>query len=144
MRLRACAWCGRLLKGMRGPVDVASMTVIDRRVRSVARGEAFESLFGQVLEPVVLLDVDRRIVGFNQAVAATFGWARGELMGADAAQLLITRDRRSDFREAVDRLVRSGVVPGGRERVEVAVVHRGGREVPVELVLWVWMWMRDA
>lgn len=143
-----CVLCGRVLKGQCRAVDAVSMTVIDRRVRSAALGEAFESLFGQVVEPVVLLDGDRRIVDCNQAVAATFGWGRGELMGADAAPLLITRDRRGDFREAVDRLFASGVVhggrervevgvvPGGRERVEVGVVHRGGREVPVELLLW--------
>ena len=57
-------------------------------------GEAFALLFGQTSEPAVLLDVERRIVDCNQAVEATFGWTRAEVVDADAAELLIAPRRR--------------------------------------------------
>ena len=112
------------------------MTVIERRGRPAALGEAFASLFDGLAEPVVLLDVDRRIVDCNQALEATFGWTRDELVGADATQRLITPDRRGDFREAIERLGATVEVSGAREQIEVELAQ-GGCEVPFDLVLWV-------
>jgi PAS domain S-box-containing protein/putative nucleotidyltransferase with HDIG domain len=115
------------------------MGVIDALERWAILGEGLSSLLDVAVGAFVLLDADRRIVDWNSAAEAMLGWSREEAVGGDAAELLASEDLRVECRAAIDRFVASvdgrlGVRLGGH-RIELRAMHRGGREVPIELLL---------
>lgn len=82
----------------------------------------------------VLVGMDRagRITDWNRQAELTFGWAPEEAIGQGLAETILAVDLRAGL---------TWFLPGGKDRVlirrfESRAVDRGGREFPVELVLW--------
>jgi PAS domain S-box-containing protein len=86
-------------------------------------------------EVLVVMEADGRIVGWNRAAAAMFGWSREEAIGADIGELLLGADLRAGYHEAMARFVFGGAERLIGCRMELAAVHRCGETVPIELGL---------
>jgi PAS domain S-box-containing protein len=93
------------------------------------------SLLDTAVEAFVVIEADGRIVGWNCVAEAMFGWTREQAVGADMGELLLPEGLRAGYRADLNRFVAGGVdrLRGGH--VELAAVHRSGREVPIELGL---------
>jgi PAS domain S-box-containing protein len=98
-------------------------------------GEGLWSLLDEAVGAFVLLEADGRIVDWNSAAEATFGWSREEAVGGDIAELLAPEDLRAECRAAINRVVASTAARPGGQLIELRAMHRSGREVPIELVL---------
>lgn len=119
---------------------VAELTVgaLDRAFsqRRLAASEARKAaILSSALDCIVSMDADGRVIEFNPAAEATFGWKREEVLGREMAELLIPLDQRDSHRAGVLRYLRerTGAVIG--TRIEVTAMRRAGDVFPVELAV---------
>jgi diguanylate cyclase (GGDEF)-like protein/PAS domain S-box-containing protein len=82
------------------------------------------------------MDIEGRVVDWNQRATDTFGWSRDEAMGRTVAELIIPPNQRAAHTNGLRHYLRSGEGPILSKRIEVTANHRGGREFPVELTVW--------
>lgn len=87
------------------------------------------------MDPIVTIDGGSRVVEWNAAAEATFGYSRREAIGADMADLIMPAETRERHRAGMRRhlAVGGGDIIG--RRVEVEAVHADGRRIPVELAV---------
>jgi two-component system, cell cycle sensor histidine kinase and response regulator CckA len=94
------------------------------------------ALVQSAFDAIVTADGAGNIIGWNQAAAEMFGYAEAEIKGQPMARLMPER-----FREA-HRAGIQRVGSGGERRltgaVEVAGLHKDGREFPIELAISGW------
>ena len=60
-------------------------------------------LLDAATQAFVLIEADGRIVSFNPAAEALFGWTREEAAGADAGELLLAQSGRAELRAELHR-----------------------------------------
>jgi PAS domain S-box-containing protein len=98
-------------------------------------GTDIGSLLETAVEAFVVMSADGRIVDWNCVAEAMLGWTREQAVGADMGELLLPEGLRAGYRADLNRFVAGGVdrLTGGH--IELAAVHRSGREVPIELGL---------
>jgi PAS domain S-box-containing protein len=87
------------------------------------------------LDCIVMMDERGRILEFNPAAVATFGWRRDEVIGRNVGELLVPERLREahdlGFREAT--AARSMRFAG--QRAEFTALRRDGAEFPIELTV---------
>lgn len=76
-----------------------------------------------------------RVVAWNPAAEATFGYSFEEACGEDLAELIIPPRFRQAHRAGLARLAGGGAARVLGRRLELTAVHRDGHEFPVELML---------
>lgn len=91
------------------------------------------AIFSSALDAIITIDASGRVLEFNPAAEAVFGYAREEAVGREMAELIIPPALRASHREGLRRLLGGGegVVLG--RRLEMPAVRRDGTEFPVEL-----------
>jgi two-component system, sensor histidine kinase and response regulator len=83
----------------------------------------------------VALDADGRIVGWNRAAEATFGWPRAEALGRDFAETLLPRAGRPAHRDSLASFLAGGNSAVLNRRFEITALHRDGRQFPAEMTV---------
>jgi PAS domain S-box-containing protein len=106
--------------------DVPAQAVVES---DPARALGILSTADQVL---VGMDSSGRITDWNRQAELTFGWELDEAIGRGLAETILAVDFQAGL---------TWFLPGGKDRVlnrrfESRAVDRGGREFPIELVLW--------
>jgi len=91
--------------------------------------------FETALDGIVMIDRTGRITGWNNQAEAIFGWQRDEAVGRDLAELLIPERDREAHRHGMRRYIATGQARVLNKRIELAALHREGREFPVELAI---------
>ncbi len=109
--------------------DVAPV-VCDRRVLHEP-----EAVLAAALEAYVAVDAADRVVGWNAAAEALFGYSHDEACGRDVADLIIPERYRQQHRAGVARVTAGGPGRVLGQRLQLAAVHRDGYELPIELTL---------
>jgi PAS domain S-box-containing protein len=125
-----------------GTVRLAARDVDERR-RAEEDLRAHQELTRLVLatasDAFVSTDAAGRIVEWNRAAEALLGWSRDEAIGRDATNV-VPEPARADFRAEMRRRLADappvGSVTSVGDAVETALLHRDGREVPVEMTMW--------
>jgi PAS domain S-box-containing protein len=127
-----------LLETIRPILSAAGMMISGLRVmrdldavRSRAQHEAGlrKAMIQAAGECVVIVDADARIVEFNPAASARFGWAESEVLGLSASALLAA----TEDRPAYDELLRHGAAEP--RTVELRAVQRDGQVLLVEITV---------
>jgi PAS domain S-box-containing protein len=85
------------------------------------------------LDAVITIDLAGRIIGWNVQAERTFGWAREDAIGRVLSETIIPARYRAAHEEGLRRYRSSGQGPVINRRLELAALHRDGREFPVEL-----------
>jgi PAS domain S-box-containing protein len=102
--------------------------------RALARGEArLRGILDSAMDAIITTDAEQRVVLFNNAAEAMFGWTRDEALGAPLASFIPERFRRGHA-EHVARFGRTGTTSrrmGGSLRV-VTGLRRNGEEFPID------------
>ena len=111
------------------------MVVTDAAQRWTALGQGAWSLLDNAVGALVVLDARGRIVECNQGAESAFGWTRDRDGSSDAMELLITPDHRPEFRNAFHHCVASADPQVRLPPIELCVMDRSGREIPVDLGL---------
>jgi PAS domain S-box-containing protein len=103
------------------------------RLRTLRESEArFRTLAETASDAIITIDEDSRIVLVNQAAERIFGYTRQELMGA-ALTMLMPGPLRDRHRAGVARYVQTGKRHISWEVIELAGLHKSGREIPLEI-----------
>ncbi|MBI3861174.1 MAG: PAS domain S-box protein [Planctomycetia bacterium] len=88
------------------------------------------------LDCIVTIDQDGKIIEFNPAAEATFGFRRDEIMGKDLAENLFPPPSRDRHRDAIDRygnLGEMGSMLG--KRFEQTLIRKGGERFTAEMAM---------
>jgi PAS domain S-box-containing protein len=93
--------------------------------------EHFRALADNAAEAIVTADADDRIVYANPAAERIFGYAPGELLGRPFTGLMPARFR-DEHRARVQRHLAAGERRVPWTGAELAGLHRGGAEIPLE------------
>ncbi|WP_165226831.1 response regulator [Aquisphaera insulae] len=101
--------------------------------RTRASEEKFRGITQAALQPIVLTDDAGRITYWNDAATRTLGFGREEAVGADLQERLIPAGLRDAYRAALPAPLEGASGDGDGAMIELAVLHRDGREIPVEL-----------
>lgn len=83
------------------------------------------------------MDPDGVVTDWNKQAEKTFGWTREEIMGQLLCDTIIPPQYRDAHRQGLERYLATGEGPLLGRRVEISAIRRDGKEVPVELNLWV-------
>lgn len=85
------------------------------------------------LDAIIGIDHRGRILEFNAAAEAIFGYAREGAMGKDLAELIIPERLREAHRTGMTQYLKSGAGPVLGKRLELPAVRLNGEEFPAEV-----------
>jgi PAS domain S-box-containing protein len=81
------------------------------------------------------IDAEGRIVTWNAQAEAIFGWTRDEALGRDMAETIIPPGFREAHHRGMRHFHQTGEAPVINKRLELAAMHRSGREFPIEITI---------
>jgi PAS domain S-box-containing protein len=125
---------------------LATMTVIGSQVgQFVARRHAeaevrasesrLRAMLEAALDAVVTMDHRGRVLDWNQAAEAIFGYRAHEAIGQDMADLIVPPSLRPVHRSALARFLETDRPVVLDKRLELTAMHKNGTEFPVELTI---------
>ncbi len=108
-----------------------------RRVaRALHESEARKAaILESALDGIVTVDDRARIVEFNPAAEAIFGYPRGEVVGRSFAELVLPPEAREPFTRGLAEVVNSGQSPMIGRRSELTAIRADGAEILIELAI---------
>lgn len=122
-------------------VMVATLARMNATVKSQirenrAQSERVKAVFSTALDAVIVADARGRILEFNAAAEAIFGYSAAEVLGQDMSPLFVPPHLRQAHSEGMARFIATGatkVVGAGRIRLEA--MRKGGETFPAELAV---------
>jgi PAS domain S-box-containing protein len=93
------------------------------------------AMLESALDAVVTMDHRGRVLGWNHAAAATFGYTADEAIGREMADLIVPPPLRDAHRRGLARFLETDQPVILDKRLELSAVHRDGHEFPVELTI---------
>ena len=91
--------------------------------------------FETALDGIIMIDRAGQVTAWNTQAERMFGWSRAEVLGRELAELVIPERHREEHRHGLRRYASTGVARVLSKRIEMAALHRDGREFPVELAI---------
>ena len=128
------------------PQLLESMSVLGSQVgQFVARRHAeaevhasesrLRAMLESALDAVITMDQSGRVVDWNHAAEATFGWRAHEAIGHDMADLIVPESLRAQHRRGLARFLETEHAVILDKRLELIAMHKNGTEFPVELTI---------
>jgi len=106
------------------------------RTRSpLTEPELNAAIVDAVVDPIVTVDHEHRIIAMNTAAEAAFGWSRAEADGHELVELLIPADERARQRRTLEGFLEEADENSGSRTTRVIAARRDGRRVPVEVAV---------
>lgn len=102
---------------------------------SASRAALLEAVIRTSLEGIIVADSVGRIVEFNHAAEAMFGFSRAEALGRLLADLVIPARHREAHAAGMARFMAGGAPVMVGRRVQTEAVRKSGEEFPVELAI---------
>jgi PAS domain S-box-containing protein len=81
------------------------------------------------------VDSSGRITTWNAQAERTFGWTRQEALGRNLTETIIPERFREAHLRGMKRFHETGAAPVINQRLELAALHRTGREFPIEITI---------
>ena len=112
-----------------------------RRTRQRAEAALGESesrkaaILDSVLDCIVTIGADGRVIEFNAAAERTFGYTKAEAIGRSLADLIIPARFRDAHSAGLARYLATGQGPLLGKVIEITAVRSDGSEIPVELAI---------
>jgi PAS domain S-box-containing protein len=103
------------------------------RARLLERQALTSALFEGSPDPVIVCGPDRRIVAFNPAAEALFGYQRSEMIGQDIADALLPEHKQAEFRAGTQSYRETGDRGMFAGRMRYPVLLADGTQRTVEL-----------
>ena len=91
------------------------------------------ALKSSVLDAVVAIDAEGKIVAWNDLAVDMFGWSETEALGQHLGDLIVPEQHREAHHNGMLRYLSTGVATVVRRRIEITALNRKGVEFPVEL-----------
>ena len=96
------------------------------------RPESAQAILGIAPNAFVSLDGEGRVLEWNDRATELFGYARGEALGAELAELIVPPRYRARHRAG---LRAASAASGGTRRLIVEGLRRDGSEIPIEVTI---------
>src|SRR5207237_542716 len=122
----------RLAAAARRELEAADRRKAEARARAESAAR-LSAIIGSAPDAVVSIDEGGRILGWNPQAELMFGWTAQEAVGRLLAETIIPPALRQAHTAGLARYLATGEEHVLNRRVEVAAIHRDGREFPVEL-----------
>ncbi len=107
-----------------------------RAERALAESEARKAaVLGTALDAIIAIDHEGKVVEFNPAAEATFGYARSQVVGREMCELIVPPSLRDAHRRGMARYLETGDGPVLGKRIEITAARADGTEFPVELAI---------
>ena len=104
--------------------------------RRCAQSEARKAaILDSVLDCIVTMDADGKVIEFNAAAERTFGYTKAEVMGRPLADVIIPPALRAAHTAGLARYLATGEGPLLGKVIEVTAMRSDGTEFPVELAI---------
>lgn len=112
------------------------ITELKRAEQAVRDSEHRKSaILNAALDGIITITADERVVEFNPAAEAIFGYTREQAMGRHIGDLIIPPALRTRHREGMAHYLATGNSTLFDQRVEMTAMRADGTEFPVELSL---------
>ena len=119
--------------------DVASAIRKVRGKQALTALQASEvrnrAIMESALDGIITINHEGRIIEFNPAAEAIFGYARKAVIGKEMADLIIPPSLREKHRNSFARHLATGVTSIIDKRIEITAMRADGDEFPVELTV---------
>jgi PAS domain S-box-containing protein len=127
----------RLLDTMRELGSQIGQFVARRHAEEAVRASEsrLRAMLESALDAVVSMDHTGRVVGWNHAAEATFGYRADETIGRDMADLIVPPAYRDAHRRGLARFLHTQDPVLLDKRIELTGKHKNGTEFPVELTI---------
>jgi len=115
----------------------AAIALSNARALQVARHQArqFRAVVDTARDAFVAADEDGRIVQWNPQAEALLGWRRDEAVGRAWVELLAPERDRPGYERWREAFLARGEDETIDQPIEATVVHRDGRELPIEALV---------
>jgi PAS domain S-box-containing protein len=87
------------------------------------------------LDAAITIDAAGRVIDFNPAAEAIFGWTREEVLGHLMSDFIVPERHRSAHQNGLARFVETREQRIMNKRIEITALRRDGSEFPVELTI---------
>lgn len=116
--------------------SLARMNAANKRQASAnaEQSERVKAVFATSLDAIVVVDSEGRILEFNAAAEAMFGYQAADVLGQDMAGLIVPPDQRAAHNAGMDAHRRTGrrkMIGAGRVRIEA--MRKDGSLFPIEI-----------
>jgi PAS domain S-box-containing protein len=127
----------RLLQTMRVLGSQVGQFVTRRQAEEEVRGNEsrLRAMLEAALDAVVTMDHRGRVIGWNHAAEATFGYRAHETIGKDMAELIVPPSLRASHRAGLARFLETDEPVILDRHLELTGMHKNGTEFPVELTI---------
>ena len=92
-----------------------------------------QTVLDTALDPVVVMDTDGMVIGWNSHAEHLFGWSWEEARDQRLSDMIIPHQHRVAHENGLEHYLATGDGPVLDKRIEVPALHRDGSEIPVEL-----------
>lgn len=99
----------------------------------VAEQQRIKAILNNSNDAFIAIGSDGRITDWNLQAEKTLGWTAREAIGEDVGALIVPAAHREAHGLGFARFLSTGTGPVINQRIEVAAIHKDGREIPVEL-----------
>jgi PAS domain S-box-containing protein len=134
--LPSAAWLSYSFLSVASVTALIPAAILEERRSAQARQADSEARYRAVVETatdaIVTIDANSRIEFANAAIEAILGYPPDELIGRDLTELMVP-ELRDRHRQSLSRYIATGERHIPWRGVELAALHRDGREVPVEV-----------
>jgi PAS domain S-box-containing protein len=97
--------------------------------------EKFRAVAASVMDSIIMMDDEDKVVYWNRAAEKTFGYKLAEATGKGVVKLIVPRRFRKDVQSMVKRLKRNGKEPDHETSFEFVAVRKDGEEFQAEFSL---------
>lgn len=104
------------------------------RLQQESRGR-LKSILDSALDAMVTIDLDGKVVEFNDVACAMFAYERSEAIDQELSELIIPPSLRERHLHGMARFRKTGEGPILRQRVEIQGMRSDGSEFPVALAV---------
>ncbi len=114
---------------------------VDFRTRELAGALAsvqrstqhIQAIIESAQDAFIGMDRDGIVTGWNSQAEQLLGWSRDEALGRSLGALVLPRRYQGSFERTIDEFRRTGRARELSGRIERTVLHRDGKECPVEM-----------
>ena len=92
-----------------------------------------QTVLDTALDPVVVMNTDGMVIGWNKHSERAFGWSVDEAQGQRLSEMVIPHVHRAAHEQGLKHYLATGEGSVLDRRIEISALHRSGREMSVEL-----------
>ena len=93
------------------------------------------AILESVLDCIISIDHEGKIIEFNPAAETTFGYTRAKVIGKELAETIVPPSLREAHRRGLARYLATGEGPILGKRIEITAMRADGSEFPTELAI---------